>query len=66
MVIIGNKASFFGELFLEKLREVINQRSFIAQFYNLKIEVSKLKDRAVVLGCIAMVISDMLSFPEYA
>lgn len=66
IVIIGNKASFFGDLFLEKLREVINQRSFITQFYNLKIEVSKLKDRAVVLGCIAMVISDMLSFPEYA
>lgn len=66
IVIIGNKASFFGDLFLEKLREVVNQRSFIAQFYNLKIEVSKLKDRAVVLGCIAMVISDMLSFPEYA
>lgn len=66
IVIIGNKASFFGDLFIEKLREVVNQRSFIAQFYNLKIEVSKLKDRAVVLGCIAMVISDMLSFPEYA
>ncbi|BCS81877.1 ROK family transcriptional regulator [Anaerocellum diazotrophicum] len=66
IVIIGNKASFFGDLFLEKLREIVNQKSFIAQFYNLKIEVSKLKDRAVVLGCIAMVISDMLSFPEYA
>lgn len=66
IVIIGNKASFFGDLFLEKLREVVNQKSFIAQFYDLKIEVSKLKDRAVVLGCIAMVISDMLSFPEYA
>ncbi|WPX09393.1 ROK family transcriptional regulator [Anaerocellum danielii] len=66
IVIIGNKASFFGDLFLEKLREVVNQKSFIAQFYNLKIEVSKLKDKAVVLGCIAMVISDMLSFPEYA
>jgi len=66
IVIVGNKASFFGDLFLEKLREVVNQKSFIAQFYDLKIEVSKLKDRAVVLGCIAMVISDMLSFPEYA
>jgi len=65
IVIVGNKASFFGDLFLEKLREVVNQKSFIAQFYDLKIEVSKLKDRAVVLGCIAMVISDMLSFPEY-
>ncbi|ADQ07749.1 ROK family protein [Caldicellulosiruptor hydrothermalis 108] len=65
IVIIGNKVSFFGDLFLEKLREVVNQKSFIAQFYDLKIEVSKLKDRAVVLGCIAMVISDMLSFPEY-
>ncbi|ADQ04076.1 ROK family protein [Caldicellulosiruptor owensensis OL] len=66
IVIVGNKASFFGDLFLEKLREAVNQKSFIAQFYDLKIEVSKLKDRAVVLGCIAMVISDMLSFPEYA
>jgi len=65
IVIVGNKASFFGDLFLEKLREIVNQKSFIAQFYDLKIEVSKLKDRAVVLGCIAMVISDMLSFPEY-
>jgi len=65
IVIVGNKASFFGDLFLGKLREMVNQKSFIAQFYDLKIEVSKLKDRAVVLGCIAMVISDMLSFPEY-
>lgn len=65
IVIIGNKASFMGELFLEELRNIIYNRSFITQYHHVRIEISKLKDRACVLGCVAMVISDMLAFPEY-
>lgn len=65
IVIIGNKASFMGDLFLEELRRVVYKRSFVTRYHNVRVEVSRLKDRACVLGCVAMVISDMLAFPDY-
>ncbi|WAM33577.1 ROK family transcriptional regulator [Caldicellulosiruptor morganii] len=65
IVVIGNKASFMGDLFLEELRRIVYKRAFITQYHHVRVEVSKLKDRACVLGCVAMVISDMLAFPDY-
>lgn len=66
IIIIGNRAALMGDLFLNDLRKIVYERCFTAKYYNVRIDISKLKDHACALGCVAMVISDILSFPDYA
>lgn len=63
LVIIGNTLSLAGDLILNEVIHQVRDKCFVSKYYNVKIEMSKLKIHACTIGAVSLVISELFAYP---
>jgi IclR helix-turn-helix domain./ROK family. len=64
LVIIGNTLSLGGDIVLEEVKNIVNERSFISSYYDIKIRLSKLGMYSCAIGAVSLVISKLFASPQ--
>jgi N-acetylglucosamine repressor len=63
-VVIGGRICLAGDLVLNPVREVVEQRAFLRAHRGVPILMASLKEKALVMGAYCLVLREMITRPE--